>query len=744
MKLIKETILGSAISELVSIMNVSMNDFLSEYENLFAKYIDFSALSTLMTTSEPAENWNIIQKAKTLALGRICKEKNNRTHSLCSIFSNLSINDSYPIKRYYEPKILTEENIMPCPQIKDFAINRILQNFCDELTLCMRTPPKEFNSFLIVLDTLLKKYFWSIPASNEEFEDISLYEYIRTTTAIVAVLLREGEKDTPYVLAAGHFSGIQKYIFSVSKVGTGGVAKRLRARSFYVNAMVSALAHCIIHKIELPMMNILMLTGGKFYILLPNTQDTINELQKIEQQVTRYLYEKFKGNLSLELVWEKVTDEGLRSYNDTVRILSKHIEKKKCRLLENVLTDGKEWNTEHFVVYQDLNHKSMCKACKSALVDDGKEMCLNCETDTAIGGILPKIKTYSFSRKKGQYQLLDDYFLNLDRTSGTEETYLIMLSNDCNITEMYDKPVTINYAVNHVPLQQTTGEIKTFSEIAENAKGCKKLGILKADVDTLGFLFSQGLQSTENEKIPISRINTLSFMLDLFFGKCLNQLIENRYQNIYCVFSGGDDLFLIGPWSDIPALAIDINKEFHEYTGDNPYITLSAAICMAESGGHISTLAEQCEEKLNQVKQRSDYLISPGKEGRNGIYFLGKTMSWEDFQEQIARGKEYAQATVKIGVGFFRRLASYSNMYQDYHRNKDVDKLIFLPLFANDRMRNNDTLKKLPDFQKHCAELYKSASNYNRINKQFYYVEFCVKYALWLTKEERRNGSILG
>ena len=741
MKWIKETVLGSIIIELVRVLDISMAEFLLEYKCLFAKYVDFAVLSTLVTTSEPTENWDVIQRAKRLALGRFDEEQNDRTHFLCSVFSNLSLDGSYPEKRYYAPKILSDENIQPCKQqTKGFATGCILHSFCDELTLCMRTPPKELDSFLIVMDTLLKKYFWSIPASDKKNEDVSLYEYICTTTAIVAVLMQEGEKDAPYVFVAGHFSGIQKYIFSVSKVGTSGVTKRLRARSFYVNAMVSALAHCIIHKFGLPMMNIVMLTGGKFYILLPNTEETISELQKIERQVTRFLYEKFKGNLSLELVWEKVADEGLCNYSDIVSILSQKIEKKKCRLLESVLIDGKEWNTEQFVVYQDLAHKSMCKACRSALVDEGKEMCCNCEIDTEIGGILPKIKSYSFSRKKGQYQLLDDYFLNLNEIPETEESYLIMLLNDSNMIEMYNKPVRICYAVNHVPLQQTSGEIKTFSEIAEEAKGGKKLGILKADVDTLGFLISQGLRNNEDEKVSISRVNTLSFMLDLFFGKCLSHLIQNKYQNVYCVFSGGDDLFLIGPWSDMPVLAIDMNKMFHEYTGDNPCVTLSAAICMAESGGHISIFAERCEQKLSQVKQESDRLVSPDKEGRNGIYFLGKTMSWEDFEEQVSRGTEYAQAAAAIGVGFFRRLASYSSMYQDYHRDKDVGKLVFLPLFANDRMRNNNILKRLPDFQNHCAELYKNASDYNKIDKQFYYVEFCVRYAFWLTKEERQNG----
>lgn len=739
MDLVKETILSAMITELVRATGISMSGFLSRYEHLLEKYVEYPALRTLIKDAEPAENWDIIQRAKKLASGGCDIEKGSCDHPLCSVFSNLSLDGSYPEKRYYSPGVLNMENIIPCSEIKNHNFHDLLQDLNAELELCMRSSPEDFDSFMVVMDTLLKKYLWSIPASGKKNEDVSLYEYIRTVAAIVSVLVQEREKDTPYLVVGGHFSGIQKYIFSVSKVGTGGVTKRLRARSFFVNAMVSALAHSIIHKFGLPMVNILMLTGGKFYILLPNTEENIAKLQEIEQQVTTFLYRKFKGNLSLELVWEKVTDDGLCNYGETVAILSQKIEEKKMRLLESVLTDGKGWDTEKFIVYQNLSHKSMCKACRSALVDEEKEMCPNCEIDTEIGGKLPKIKAFSFSRKKGQYVLLDDYYLNLDISVGGDNNYLIMRLNDPDLTDMYDGPTTVYYAVNNVPLKPG-GEVKTFSEIAEEAQGSSKLGILKADVDTLGFLFSDGLRSTDHEKISVSRVNTLSCMLDLFFGGCIHRLIESKYRNIYCVFSGGDDLFFIGPWSDMPALALDIDHKFHEYTGDNHCVTLSAAICMAESGGHISTMAERCEEKLEQVKHGADTIVSPKRAGRNGIYFLGSSMAWEDFQEQIERGKAFAQVALKTGTGILRRLATYSSMYQDFLRNKDVEKLTFLPLFANDMKRNVETWKKDPDFQKHCEELYKKASNYRKVEKQFYYVEFCIRYALKLTKGDRKNG----
>ena len=84
-----------------------------------------------------------------------------------------------------------------------------------------------------------------------------------------------------------------------------------------------------------------------------------------------------------------------------------------------------------------------------------------------------------------------------------------------------------------------------------------------------------------------------------------------------------------------------------------------------------------------------------------------------------------------------RRLANYSRMYQDYLKEGDVDKLMFLPLFSYDMERNRDTLKKDKWFEEYYRDLYRRASNYNKTDKEFYYTEFSVYYALQITKGER-------
>lgn len=749
MELWRETILGTVITELAAFFAVPKFGFLQRFEKLFGSYADLSALHGILENGVQGEYQEIIQRVKKLALGGEDLYGERETmNPLCSVFSNLSLDGNYPKKKmYYAPAELSMENIIPLSvgQIKDCDYKKVREHFFHELDLLQQSFPDSFEDFLIVLDTLMKKYLWGIPATQNEQEDVSLYDYIKTTVAITAALLKSENKHKPYVMAAGHFSGIQKYIFLVSKVGSGGVAKRLRSRSFYVNAIISALAHCIVHKFGLPLTNILMLTGGKFYILLPNTDDTEGVLREIEENVTEFLYKKFKGNLSFELVWEKIGDVGIYNYSSTVTRLSAAIDSKKNQLLKTVLTEKEQWNPERFLVYDELFHKSMCASCRSALVNEGEDMCHNCENDTEIGGKLPKIKQFSFSRGKGQYELIEGYYLNLDED--TAEPYLIMRLNDSDIGGMYSRPVTIYYAVNNVPVkdsgtkgQKSFFEVKTFDEIADDSKGCKKIGILKADVDTLGFLFSEGLQKEDRNMGTIARVNTLSRMLEMFFNGYLHEIITKKFRNVYCVFAGGDDLFLLGPWNEMPELAIEINKKFHKYTGFNSCITLSAAICTANGSGHISTLAEYCEQKLSHVKKRINPVVYPDKEGRNGVYFLDEFMSWEDFEIQIGTGRKLAKAYVDVGAAAIRRIGDYSQMYQDYQQSMDVDSLMFLPMFNYDMQRNFDVIGRNKWFKNYCDDLYREASDYRKLKKEVYFAEFSVKYAFYLTKEDRKHG----
>ena len=135
--------------------------------------------------------------------------------------------------------------------------------------------------------------------------------------------------------------------------------------------------------------------------------------------------------------------------------------------------------------------------------------------------------------------------------------------------------------------QITIGEPKTFSHIALKSKrknsagkctsGTEAIGVLKADVDNLGLLMSCGLPT---RRFTISRMATLSRQLDAFFSVYLPNMLaaSDDFKDIYTVFAGGDDLFLIGPWNKMAYLAVYLRKRFAEYVCANKQISFSAGI----------------------------------------------------------------------------------------------------------------------------------------------------------------------
>lgn len=125
-----------------------------------------------------------------------------------------------------------------------------------------------------------------------------------------------------------------------------------------------------------------------------------------------------------------------------------------------------------------------------------------------------------------------------------------------------------------------------FSDLANDSKGLKRMGILRMDVDNLGLIFTKGLGKGGS----VSRVTALSRYLTLFFSGYLNTLCQqDKYrEKILIVYSGGDDLFVVGAWDKVIELAEEINREFREFTCHNPSFTLSGGIAM--TGEKISHL----------------------------------------------------------------------------------------------------------------------------------------------------------
>lgn len=226
-------------------------------------------------------------------------------------------------------------------------------------------------------------------------------------------------------------------------------------------------------------------------------------------------------------------------------------------------------------------------------------------------------------------------------------------------------PELVKYLAKYVALKDD-GEILNFDDMAKQAGGYPVLACLKADVDNLSLLFRFGMDdgSGKRDKASVSRITTLSRMLEVFFSAQMEAtLAAQEYRNCYTVYSGGDDLLIIGPWNEVCHLAANVNTAFGCFTAGNPEVTMSAGITLFKPRYPVDTVVEQAERLLDKAKHHKR--PETGRI-RNQIACFGKVLEWDDYQMVIQHGSRLADwlRRGELSSAGVYRLREYGRMYE--------------------------------------------------------------------------------
>ena len=132
----------------------------------------------------------------------------------------------------------------------------------------------------------------------------------------------------------------------------------------------------------------------------------------------------------------------------------------------------------------------------------------------------------------------------------------------------------------------------------ENAEGIKRLGVIRADVDNLGQSFVRGFSTKD---ASLTRSAVFSRNMSLFFKYHINYLLENGEFSLtgenppikrkaLIVYSGGDDIFVVGAWDDIIGFSIDLVKSLKKFTLNS--LTISAGLGLFAEKFPIKSMAE--------------------------------------------------------------------------------------------------------------------------------------------------------
>ncbi|HDL19369.1 MAG TPA: type III-A CRISPR-associated protein Cas10/Csm1, partial [Bacteroidetes bacterium] len=443
-----------------------------------------------------------------------------------------------------------------------------------------------FNSRLVGINSteellaLMEKYLSLVPAQTTRFRaDISLYDHMRGTAAIALCLYHQMQngaldeqqidrireslnkqpvEDRSFILIHADLSGIQKFVFNVT---SKGAAKSLKGRSTYLMLLMESIAHFFVNELDLEPTNILYNGGGNFYLLAPAVFE--EKIQNLRKTVNRRLFQIHGGELFCNIGYCQFSAyHFIQQFQDIWTQATANTAILKQQKISEI------WEDEYDLLFQPAGeiHTHACRICHSTenvvMDDEDIEICSFCQSFKKLAKDIKdcryigmsdiEVEEISFGTVTDWQAALAvfgrEYSFYKEWPKRTEEK-VYALNN-------FDDKNTPLFRFGALPLALEPD----FDILAEN----KRLAFLKLDVDNLGEIFKKGLQPAS-----ISRVAVLSRMLRLFFEGYLPYMIDSnkKYrEDIYIVFSGGDDSFLIGKPQTMVKFAGELRQKFAEFT----------------------------------------------------------------------------------------------------------------------------------------------------------------------------------
>ncbi|HLH50969.1 MAG TPA: type III-A CRISPR-associated protein Cas10/Csm1 [Roseiarcus sp.] len=561
---------------------------------------------------------------------------------LAAVFQFKDSNAVLPLKR-----LALDESVIPAtPATSDGALRDLFKEFAVAIS---QLESADVPTLLQSLLAALESFTWCVPASG--YDHVSIFDVARTAAAIAAVLAAHypAEDAAPadyeqakLVLAVGDLSGIQRFLYTVV---ASKAARMLRGRSLGLQLIADAIAQRILSSLELPAVNLLYSGGGKLWLLAPESEQ--EALLRLGEEIDLELNTAFAARLSFGIGCASITLSELSSgapalWENATRDLAFRRSSRFSRLL-------KTRYEEIFEPFGDLEHA--CRVCGVSTQDlkplsrDGddyeRDACPQCRDFVELGRYAPRAQV--IVRQPSDVAVAGAPMFRYSPPASTVSYVLYEKAPE-------SAPVGSTVMWVNGPPRQWKGPAAhgiwlaglgratkadevppDFDELAENSEGIKRLGVLRMDVDSLGNTLRNGFGA----QASLPRIAALSRHLGYFFGGYLAHLLdEPGYRaKLQIIYSGGDDLFIVGAWSETPLIARTIRREFARFTAGNPHWGLSAGIALTQPRFPIvagAELAGKAEEFAKDYSRRTG-----GHKGqtKDAISFLNEVFGWKDNED---------------------------------------------------------------------------------------------------------------
>lgn len=629
---------------------------------------------------------------------------------------------------------LAADSLMPVPRHQAeaemiAAYSRMWPQFQSAYAAMAREAAGNIAAFHEGLAALCETYMWAIPSSTIDDPDVGLYDHARATAAVAACLYRHHEftgdladetavrdrERGKFRFCIGDLSGIQRTLFRLRSEQVKGLARLLRGRSLRFQLIAEIAVRRLLDAFELPPYAALQTAGGRFLLILPFTEERRQSalLDRLRAEIDGWMRGEYVGEMALNLALSKpfaaadLLDAGrAKALFEKIGLAA---EQAKMRALSMVWDEP----VVRLSFDPELGESAICPSCGVRPVvppPDRMEdvaRCRACTAEARLGRKWPKAVAVEIG---GAARAADDRLFGLPvrlieegdkaalcgwRLRGAAEA-----SRSRPVGERFGGAYVARFPTDDLQKycqgldegdEVEAGQIKTFAamaldaqeEVGERRVGRAMLALVKADVDRLGQVFSQGL----GEPYSLARTAALSRLVDAFFTGFLPDLLGRSFPDLYTVYAGGDDLLVIGPWHQAMRFALKLRQRFDKFSGHNPNLTLSAGIALFDPKTPVSRAAAEAEKRLEKAKD----------DGRDCIHAVlpipSKAIGWDAFATALdeADALSNAMRDGTAGTALLYRLLGLDDCKRREEEKKD-------PACADWRAKLGYTLwRALPD-----------------------------------------------
>ena len=591
----------------------------------------------------------------------------DQTMPLASVFGTMlgKMNELvYPAASFREDRV-----ICPKPKNQVKVDKDTFQNYISKIYLGLLDNLRKVSftcEGINAVMSVMQHYCGFLPSDTavSHVQDISLYDHLKLTAAFAACIneyciargisdyrktLFRNEKDfwseKAFLLFSADISGIQSFIYNIS---SKGAMKSLRSRSFWLEMLMEHFIDEILSGCGLSRANLIYSGGGHCYILLPNTEEVREVCDSFGKKFNHWLMEHFGISLYMAYDWQECSANDLTNtptagektpYGDVFIKLSRKLSQKKMH----------RYSAEEIMLLNrhKCDSERECKICgRSDNLTNG-DNCRMCQHFIDMGNLINKpdlIISVTPDKPSVNAVTMDlpsvDGSVSINFFRGNLDEYL---SESTNVIRVY---------VKNRALETRSGTCNIFMgdyvydpddpDIAKLAEGngIKRLSVCRADVDNLGKAFISGFEQKDAKSkeeryryVTISRTAAFSRLMSLFFRYYINLILTEKHYRLNIVYSGGDDVFLIGNWSAVIEASAAIRDKFTEYCGGA--LTISAGIGIFSAKYPVAMEARSTAGLEEKAKQ----YVDPQGQEKNAVCLFtpqdGYTFGWDEWKNDV-------------------------------------------------------------------------------------------------------------